>query len=216
MINGAMIKTGICIAALSLSACSFGGSADTADTFMQSGTIILSHQVPQRSSQEPLELAQNTYTARDRAQPSLMAPLIGYFPPATGYVPADNEAWLEIDTSKSSLTVFRGREVLAQLQAEGQVDIAPGEYFLRHKQKEPKWYAPDSYFHNRRLAAPAKDDSMRFRRGALGDFAIYPTPEFPIHCGPVWADEVGGLRVDTEELSTIFYMLPVGAPVVVR
>jgi len=209
--------------------------------YLKSGTIILSHSLPTRgptrSSEQPLRLASSDTTTLDSLEVDgspvlsrtrlsggrlisgkrkLFAPLIGYFPPAHAYMPADNETWLEVDSKKKTLTLFKGKSAIKEIKGEGSVSLDEGEYYLQHKQKQPLWYAPDDYFKKRKLNIPSPGDRLRYRRGALGNYALYPTTTFPIHCGPIWSKDVGGLRVSATELSSIYYMLPVGAPIVVK
>ena len=60
-----------------------------------------------------------------------MAPLIGYFPPASAYVPADNEAWLEIQRDSKKIILYRGKDVVKEVTAEGEINIGPGEFYLQ-------------------------------------------------------------------------------------
>ncbi|HQH29108.1 MAG TPA: L,D-transpeptidase [Oligoflexia bacterium] len=179
--------------------------------YLESGTIILSHVIPEKQSSPVRELASG-----GDADPKLMAPLIGYFPPSLGYLPADNETWLEIVRESKKLVLHRGNSVVKELQAEGAIDLSPGEYYLQNPLKDPLWYAPDEYFKKRKLRVPPDGDRMRYRRGALGKYALYITTTFPIHCGSVWTEDVGGLRVSTADMSAIYYMLPMGTPVIIR
>jgi hypothetical protein len=190
--------------------------------YLRSGTIILSRQMPQQSNEvQALLSPENQQSGWQQAipfetAPKTFAPLIGYFPPVSGYAPADNETWLEVDRQSKKLTLFKGKSPLKVFVAEGNIDIGPGDFYLQHKQKEPLWYAPDEYFEHRKLATPKPGDRLRYRRGALGRYALYPTTTFPIHCGAVWSPDVGGLKVSSSDLASIYYMLPLGAPIVVR
>ncbi len=149
--------------------------------------------------------------------PSLrFAPIVGFFPPTASFNPADNELWIEIDSSTKELRVFKGTDQIKKLKGEGEVTLAPGEYPLQHKQKNPLWYAPDEYFEKRLLKVPPRGDTFRYRRGALGTYAIYPTTSFPIHSGPFWSDEIGGFKVSEADLAAIFLMIKPGTPVIVR
>jgi len=190
--------------------------------FLDSGTIILSHQVPTKAkslAQAPAPIAEEVQTASED-KPDIkrtpLAPLVGYFPPAPTYLPADNETWLEINQKTKVLTLYKGKGVVKEIHGEGNVSIAPGDYYLQHKQKAPLWYAPNEYFAKRQLSIPSSSDRLRYRRGALGKFALFPTTTFPIHCAPLWTEDVGGLRLSATDLSSIYYMLPVGAPIVVK
>lgn len=212
---------------------------NSGNRFLNSGTIILSHSLPSAGPSagetvsvaklhapeaDKIQLASSDLASSDevvelpaeRPERKLFAPLIGYFPPAHAYLPADNETWLEVDSTKKKLTLFKGKSAIKEILGEGDVSIGEGDYYLQHKQKQPLWYAPDDYFTKRKLNVPGAGDRLRYRRGALGSYALYPTTTFPIHCGPVWSQDVGGLRVSAAELSSIYYMLPVGAPIVVK
>lgn len=196
--------------------------------YLESGTIILSHQVPQKGESPAtvaMSIEDNSHNAESPASDTvgsqkppqkILAPLVGYFPPAVTYLPADNETWLEINRENKMIVLYKGKGVIKEIQGEGSVSIAPGDYYLQHKQKQPLWYAPNDYFAKRQLSVPSANDRLRYRRGALGKFALFPTTTFPIHCAPIWTEDVGGLRVSATDLSSIYYMLPVGAPIVVK
>lgn len=142
--------------------------------------------------------------------------VFAFIPPAPGFTPAENETWLAIERETKQLTLNRGKTTIKQIQAEGVVDLKEGLYALQHKQKRPLWYAPDSYFKKRRLSVPDSGDRQRYRRGALGQYVLYPTTTFPIHSGALWTNDVGGLRLSRADLSSIYYMLPIGASIVVK
>lgn len=144
------------------------------------------------------------------------APLLGFIPLHSSFQPAENELWLEIDRQKSTLVLYKGKDKIKEVNTEGKVNLTPGQYPLQHKQKSPLWYAPDEYFERRQLRVPPRGDHFRYRRGALGQFALYPTMDFIIHCGPMMSDELGGLRINPSEMSEIFSLLPIGASIVVK
>ena len=168
--------------------------------------------IPERDSQN----SSAKVSTAENGKPAQFAPLIGYFPPAVSYVPAENETWLEISREQHQLTLFKGKNIVKKMNIEGTITLDVGDYFLQHKQKNPLWYAPNEYFAKRQLRVPNEEDRLRYRRGALGKFALFPTNTFPIHSAPVWTSEVGGLRVSEADLHSIFLMIPVGAPVVVK
>jgi hypothetical protein len=169
--------------------------------FLSTGTIVLSRQLPAESQ----EVSQEVFS-----------PVLGYIPPMTGILPASNEMWIEIDTQALSVSLYHGNEIVKSFKAEGTVTIAPGKYALQYKQKYPTWYAPNSYFEKRALSVPAEQDRSRFMKGALGEYALYPTSGFIIHSAPFYSNDVGGLRVPEDELSAIFSQLQVGSSVVVK
>jgi len=173
--------------------------------YLSSGTIVLSRQVPSELTSAQIAEPNQSYS-----------PVVGYIPPLSGILPASNEFWVEIDTHAMTVSVFRGDEKVKSVQAEGTVPLAPGKYALQYKQKFPTWYAPNSYFEKRKLDVPSEQDKSRFRKGALGDYALYPTSEFAIHCSPVPSSDVGGIRLPKQELSSLFQQLPLGTSVVVK
>ena len=59
-------------------------------------------------------------------------------------------------------------------------------------------------------------DRERFRRGALGEYVLYIDPEIPLHSGPIWTSDLGGVRLDDKDLSRIYYQLRLGAPIEIR
>lgn len=197
-----------CLVLFGLSACSLLSKNHKTDSakYLSAGTIIISHQVPDKN---PLAIS-------EAEEGKLYAPLIGYFPPAITYLPADNETWLEVNSQLKKLTLYKGKTPIKEMEAEGSVSLSAGDYYLQHKQKQPLWYAPNEYFSSRQLTVPSPNDRLRYRRGALGKYALFPTTAFPIHCAPLWSEDVGGMRVSSNDLASIYYMLPIGAPIVVK
>ena len=125
-------------------------------------------------------------------------------------------AWLSLDTATSSLTLMEGDSALTTSKVEGLPQLRPGKYQVLHKQRSALWYAPDSYFSARDIPIPGQGDKSRYRRGALGEFVVYLSKDFPVHSGPVWSPDIGGLRLSELELSKIYYKIPVGADVEVK
>lgn len=137
-----------------------------------------------------------------------------------GFMPSSQNRlgnWISIDRSTGTLTLRENDASLLSLKISDGIDsLKPGVFTVVHKQKQPLWYARDSYFTSRGLEVPAEGSKERFRKGALGEYALYLTPEFPIHAGPVWSTDVGGLRVSEEALSRLYFQLDVGVPVEVK
>jgi hypothetical protein len=94
--------------------------------------------------------------------------------------------------------------------------MKPGSYAVALKQNDPLWYAPPTYFLRRGIQVPADGTKARFMRGALGSKAIFLDREIPIHSGPVWTEEIGGLRVSADDMARIFDAVTVGGRVDVR
>jgi len=136
-----------------------------------------------------------------------------------GFVPVpgvQGGAWLSISTSEGAINLMNGSSVAASVQGEGIKELRPGTYKVVHKQRAPLWYAPDNYFSVRQLAVPAEGEKSRYLRGALGDFVLFLNKDTPIHSGPIWSDEIGGIRLNEGDISRLYYQLEVGAPVEIR
>lgn len=124
--------------------------------------------------------------------------------------------WLSVDRAQRSISLHNGTSEVAKFEAEGIDKLKPGVFPIVLKQRSPLWYAPDAYFAARNLSIPARGDKTRFRRGALGDFVIFLDKATPLHSGPIWVDEIGGLRLDENDLSRIYYQLDVGSLIEVK
>lgn len=124
-----------------------------------------------------------------------------------------DELWIDIKRTANSLAIMRGKEVLFSIAGEGFKDLAPGEYAVMHKQREPTWYAPNSYYETRALEVPAEHSKDRFLRGALGEYAVFLAPDLPLHCGPMWLADIGGARLSEQDMAQVYYRLEVGAPI---
>lgn len=140
--------------------------------------------------------------------------MLAFFPVRTSQA----GSWLSIDLHSAAINLMDGDKVVASAQGEGVSNLKPGTYQILHKQRNALWYANDNYFKSRKLPVPPQNDRSRYRRGALGDFALFvgednPTP---LHSGPVWSQEIGGIRLNDDDLSRIYYRIPVGAQVEVK
>ena len=125
-------------------------------------------------------------------------------------------SWVQIDTQAKKLVLMDGDKVVFETAADGADHLAPGKYQVLHKQRSALWYAPDAYFTSRSLPVPPEGDRARFRRGALGDFAIFLGKDLPVHSGPVWSSEIGGVRLDEADISRLYYSIDVGGSVEVK
>ncbi len=136
-----------------------------------------------------------------------------------GFLPQKSRTadhWLAINKSTRTIEVMSGDQSLVSLKSEGVERLQPGRYQVIHKQKDPLWYAPNSYFTSRLLDVPAEGSRERYRKGALGDFVVYFSPDLPIHSSPVPSDEVGGVRLDGTDMPRLYYSLDIGSVVEVR
>lgn len=136
-----------------------------------------------------------------------------------GFLPTESMHqgnWLLIDTKKRTVSLMEGSREITNSSGQGINALQAGSYQVLHKQRNPLWYAPDSYFKSHQLPSPPEGDVNRYRRGALGDFALFITKDTPIHSGPVWTSEIGGVQINDNDLAKIYYLLPIGAPIEVR
>lgn len=141
--------------------------------------------------------------------------VMGFLP--SGIYPAISGPWLEVSRDESILRLMNGADVVREIPVEGVSRLQPGNFSIVLKQRAPLWYAPDSYFSNRQLPLPKSGDQDRYRRGALGEFALFIAENIPVHSGPVDTDEVGGVRIpNNEDMSRVYYTLAIGSAVVVK
>jgi hypothetical protein len=198
---------GVLLVSASLTACSgmsSGGLTNATSSpsagWLADGTITVARAVPAAQS-----LSQTT--------------MLGFLPGTIPALAAPIEragVWISIDRSQRKLTLFEGATTLGSFGGEGFDGLTAGTYQLALKQRTPLWYAPDAYFAARNLPVPAPGDRSRFRRGALGDFAIFLDKQTALHSGPVWSGDIGGIRMEENDLSRIYYRLEVGSVVEVR
>ena len=139
---------------------------------------------------------------------------LGFIPAALHGTPTGS--WLSIDREQSLIKLMKGDQVVYKLKGDGFTELRGGLFKVKHKQRSPLWYAPDAYFQERNLQPPAEGDKSRFRRGALGDFVIFIDQDTPIHAGPLWMPEIGGIKMDEADLSKIYYSLEVGSEIEVK
>ena len=156
------------------------------------------------------------YISLNRIAPAVSSPasLLGFMPNPAGS--DESTPWLKINTEAGTIQLMNGGQVVEETKIEGKLPIQPGSYTVKHKQRSPLWYAGDDYFLSRGLSIPEAGDKERYRRGALGDFALFVDNDASIHSAPVWTPEVGGLRIDDEKMKKIYYSMDVGATVTVQ
>jgi hypothetical protein len=123
---------------------------------------------------------------------------------------------LTVVRSDRTLVILDGASTVQRISGEGIEQLKPGKFTVAHKQRAPLWYAPDAYFTRRGLPVPAANHQERYRRGALGDFAIFLDSGTPIHAGSIWSEDVGGIKVTEEDMARIYYAVAVGATLEVQ
>src|SRR5262245_29765274 len=78
------------------------------ENYLPSGTIVISRTIP--SSPYEVKVA----SAVESTGP-LAGPVLGYIPPTLGFLPADNEMWLEVNVESKSVEVFKGNAKIKEL-----------------------------------------------------------------------------------------------------
>jgi lipoprotein-anchoring transpeptidase ErfK/SrfK len=66
------------------------------------------------------------------------------------------------------------------------------------------------------MVVPEEGSRERFKRAALGSQTIFLNNQTPIHSGPVWMQEIGGIRLSTAEMQQVFSTITVGTRVEIR
>ncbi len=195
------LSIGSCIV---LSGCAMLGAPSHSDkAWLLDGSLVLSRPVPVPTK----TLVSNTSQA---SQPSPDTAGAGVTVEQPG-VPS-----IIISREAKTLTAIRPGEAPLVLKTEGAQYLKEGSFSITQKQENPLWYAPRKYFTNRSMTVPEEGSRERFKRAALGSRTIFLNDQTPIHSGPVWMQEIGGLRVNPGEMSQIYSMISVGTRVEVR
>ncbi|HYO47076.1 MAG TPA: L,D-transpeptidase [Gemmatimonadota bacterium] len=141
---------------------------------------------------------------------------------------------LLVSVSERLLTVQRGDEVLFQFpvgvgtgerlnrtRGEEWVFSTPtGAFEIGRKKKDPVWYTPDWYYVERGQPIPVAYSDVRYRRGVLGDYALYLSDEIAIHgteneSTVGRASSHGCLRMRNTDIAVVFPLVEVGTRVVI-
>jgi hypothetical protein len=123
---------------------------------------------------------------------------------------------LIIETTKHTLTLSSPGETPITMKAQGAYALKKGTYSVALKQADPLWYAPPTYFLRRGMKVPADGSKARFMRGALGHQALFFDKQVAVHSGPVWNDEIGGVKLSSEDMTKLFETVGVGTQIEVR
>jgi hypothetical protein len=102
--------------------------------------------------------------------------------------------------------------------------VRSGTYKVGLMQRNPRWYAPDSYYTRRNLKVPPAGSAPRFLKGALGVGAIFLQPlhaintllQIPLHCAKEFTDDVGGVQVPENTYLELQHALKLGNEVVIE
>jgi hypothetical protein len=136
-----------------------------------------------------------------------------------GFVPLESlerGTWLKINRLGQSVAVMQGIKELTQLPAAGFSSLEPGTYEVKLKQENPLWYAPDSYFKSRNQLVPTAGDRSRYRRGALGDRAIFLSASLALHNAVFGSPEVGGLQLSPSDMEILYGLIGPGTLVEIK
>lgn len=183
-----------CFFALTLGACSSTQVVPETNSWLLDGMIAISRPVPGASSIEN-------------------AVMMGFMPLTQA---AHAGTWLLIDRGNQLVTIMDGDKEIGMASGEGVASLKSGTYQVMHKQRNALWYAPDSYFTSRNLKVPPQGDRSRYLRGALGDFVVFINKDTPIFSGPFWTQDIGGVRLNEDDMSRLYYKVDVGAPIEVK
>jgi lipoprotein-anchoring transpeptidase ErfK/SrfK len=121
-----------------------------------------------------------------------------------------------ISRSSQTITALRSGSTPQVFKAEGAQVLPQGSFSITLKEDKPLWYAPNEYFTKRSLPVPEQGSRSRFMRAALGQRALYLNDQTPIHSGPVWLREIGGLRLKSSDMDQLYSMITVGTRVEIR
>ena len=177
--------------------------------WMKDGQIVISRPAPRI-------LDGASPSSEQVGTPRLLENLLGFMPIRKPGPPQCIGRWLSIDRSAQRIKLMHGETALQSVFGRGIERLRPGLYELMHKQMAPLWHAPDSYFLARGLAVPPPGDRARLLRGALGELALFLSHDTPLHSGPIWSEEIGGVRLSQADLAKIYYALQIGSRIEVQ
>jgi hypothetical protein len=123
---------------------------------------------------------------------------------------------LIVESAKHTLTLNLPGETPVVMKAYGAYALKHGSYSVALKQTDPLWYAPPTYFLRRGMKVPNEGNKSRYMRGALGRKALFIDKQVAIHTGPVWNEEIGGIKVSEDDMARLFETVGIGTTVEVR
>ncbi len=184
------------------SGCSWTSPANDKKNWLMDGTLALSRPVPQIST-TPLAPTTKTLASNNLPEP---LPLMD----------GENGPALIVSRKTKTITALQPGQAPLVLHTEGTQYLVEGSFSVTLKEENPLWYAPRDYFTKRSLDVPEEGSRERFRRAALGTRSLFLNNQTPIHSGPVWMQEIGGLRVTPQEMTQLFSMVSIGTRVEIR
>jgi len=170
-------------------------------TWLTDGSLALSRPVPPISSAPKLPAS--------RALAAVM-------PPDDLKMEVGGGPALIVSRKTKTITALQPGQAPVVIHTEGTQFLPEGSFSVTLKEENPLWYAPSDYFTKRSLDIPGEGSRERFRRAALGTQSLFLNNQTPIHSGPVWMQEIGGLRVEPKEMTQLFSMVSVGTRVEIR
>lgn len=175
------------------------------ESFLTSGTIVISRSLPKVDTKEVLALRKEY--GKDYGT------LLGYVPLADNQTEA---TWLEYERSSGLLKLFHEGSLVKSLNTRGELTLPDGDYEVMSTAKNPLWYASDDYFRSRHLTIPAQGDISRYRSGALGAHAMFLDENVAVHSSVIWSREVGGLQLASNDLQEMLPFVAPGTPFVIK
>ncbi len=163
-------------------------------SWLDNGSLALSRPVPTQVSTERASLAASSIPALSQS----------------------DVAQIVISRSSRTITAIQPGSAPITFKTEGAQLLPAGSFSITLKENGPLWYAPNEYFTKRALPVPEQGSRARFLRAALGQQALYLNDQTPIHSGPVWLREIGGLRLKRSEMDQLYSLVTVGTRVEVR
>lgn len=132
-------------------------------------------------------------------------------------IPAPESApQIVIETTKHTLTLSLPGENPVTVKAQGAYALKKGTYTVALKQMDPLWYAPPTYFLRRGMKVPPEGSKARYMRGALGHQALFFDKQAAIHSGPIWNDEIGGVKLSQQDMNRLFETVTIGTQIQVK
>lgn len=185
----------LCVSVILSTGCAnFSARTSSSTGWLESGSLALSRPVPSGVS-----------TARARLSDAAIKDLT-----------ASDVSHIVVSRSSRTITALNPGSAPQVFKAEGAQYLPQGTFSITVKEESPLWYAPNEYFTKRSLPVPEQGSRTRFMRAALGQRTLYLNDQTPIHSGPVWLREIGGVRIKGSDMKQLYSLIPVGTRVEVR
>jgi len=182
-----------------LNACSLTSGETQDRTWLRDGSLGLSRPVPAASRSADSASARASLRTDHTSAPD-----------------GGGSNFIVISRKDKTLTAVSPGSSPLVFKSEGAQNLPEGTFSVTLKEENPLWYAPPDYFQKRSLPIPEEGSRERFKRAALGSKTIFLSNHTPIHSGPVWMEEIGGVRLGAAEMQQLFSMITVGTRVEIR